>query len=270
MYIFSSRMYNLQDDELDEETEKLLNEDAILKSPSNSNASNSPEEPLSSSLLAADVEAKKITLKRQLVTSLDDAPVSLTTTIPSKAARIEAPIITPAPSTPIATEASTASTADSGDESRKIKLTELTLEKRLELRAKKFGAPASADAVKVARAERFGIKAADDKPSASNGASANTIRANAPVASVDLLKKRAERFGGSVSNVMNKIELSEKLQKRQERFGVTAAETAKTETAKTETATTETATTESTKPAANSEYAEKARLRLERFKTAVN
>lgn len=37
---------------------------------------------------------------------------------------------------------------------------------------------------------------------------------------VNVLKKRAERFGQSVSTVMTTLEIDEKLEKRKERFGI--------------------------------------------------
>ena len=37
---------------------------------------------------------------------------------------------------------------------------------------------------------------------------------------MDTLKKRAERFGGSTSNTLKKMEVDEAIKRRQERFGV--------------------------------------------------
>lgn len=132
-------------------------------------------------------------------------------------------------------------------EKKVVKLAVLTEMERLELRAKKFGGsaatatPASTTNVgsqdkKDARAARFGVSAA---------ASA------AP--SDEILKKRAERFG-AISGEVKKVELNEKLQKRKERFGGATAAAA---------------SEEKVTPAVTSEYAEKARLRLERFKTTA-
>ena len=42
----------------------------------------------------------------------------------------------------------------------------------------------------------------------------------APAVDADTLKKRAERFGGSVSSSLKKIEVQEAIKRRQERFGV--------------------------------------------------
>lgn len=134
-------------------------------------------------------------------------------------------------------------------EKKVVKLAVLTEMERLELRAKKFGGsaatatPASTTNVgsqdkKDARAARFGVSAA--------------VASAAP--SDEILKKRAERFG-AISGEVKKVELNEKLQKRKERFGGAATATAASE--------------EKVTPAVTSEYAEKARLRLERFKTTA-
>lgn len=65
----------------------------------------------------------------------------------------------------------------------------------------------ASDDKKKARAERFGLKLG-----------------SAPPVDLETLKKRAERFGQSSSNVMKKAELDEKIKKRQERFGEVKAE----------------------------------------------
>ena len=81
----------------------------------------------------------------------------------------------------------------------------------VQLRAARFGGggDASSESKKQARAERFGL--ATNPSSSKIGA--------APSADLETLRKRAERFGQSSSNVMKKAELDEKLKKRQERFG---------------------------------------------------
>lgn len=40
---------------------------------------------------------------------------------------------------------------------------------------------------------------------------------------MNVLKQRAERFGGSVSSVMSNVENQEKLEKRKARFGTTTS-----------------------------------------------
>lgn len=126
------------------------------------------------------------------------------------------------------------------------------MKERLELRAQKFGVALWGEAIKQARAERFDMTASNDTKKDVTAISV-TVAPN-----VDTLKKRAERFGGSVSTVMNKLENQEKLLKRQERFGLVSAPVN----------TTSSSVTASATPTTN-EYSEKAKLRLERFKTAV-
>jgi len=94
----------------------------------------------------------------------------------------------------------------------KDKLTEEELEAKIKARAERFGGFQSEDAKKVARAARFG-----DMVAKSGG---STKIGGAPAADIDLLKKRAERFGTTTSSVVKKAELSEAIKRRQERFGV--------------------------------------------------
>lgn len=262
---------------MDEETKSYLNstsvqdEDAILSSPKGSTSSKSPENSSEANTGAASTgtaQQKKVVLKRKLLTS-----VSLTENEPSK-------IIISSSSSNIITaggteskvmkigESASAAGGENTDDSKDsngnadgsvVKLSKLSMKERLEMRAKKFGTPVSGDAAKVARAERFGLPAANASASASGGGGGGGTVAVKSAADVELLKKRAERFGGSVSNTMVKIELNEKLLKRQERFG--AGTTTTTVSGKVE-----------SKPIstqAASDYAEKAKLRLERFKTTA-
>jgi len=94
----------------------------------------------------------------------------------------------------------------------KEKLTEEEIEAKIKARAERFGGFQSEDAKKVARAARFG-----DMVGKSEG---STKIGGAPAPNMDLLKKRAERFGTASSSVMKKAELSEAIKRRQERFGV--------------------------------------------------
>jgi hypothetical protein len=91
-----------------------------------------------------------------------------------------------------------------------IKLSAFSMKQRLEMRAQKFGVELSVDAKKEARAARFGI-------------SAPINTGNTGAASSDVLRKRAERFGLTLSPVsgrnLSKAEISEKLEKRKQRFG---------------------------------------------------
>lgn len=162
-----------------------------------------------------------------------------------------------APSEPVAAADGEAS----ADEPSKkvVKLSEMTAQERLELRAKKFGVtsttsaavPAAVTDEKLqARAARFGIQS-------------QSVSSTTPVAgvvadstSLEVLKKRAERFGAVLVPELKKAEEIEKIAKRQERFGVatTSVGTKATITGPTKTL---------------SEYEEKALKRLERFKTAA-
>jgi SAP domain-containing ribonucleoprotein len=180
--------FSLKDDELDEEKSLLdSTHDEILKSPSDSTKSTSPEVPPS----------KPISLKRNI--------------------SIAVPVIETKPS-----EDEKASTETNSDEPDKkvVKISELTAKDRLELRAKKFagsvgssgsGSDSGGSQGKLAaRAARFGVSA----PTAESK--------TAPVTSsvsLDVLKKRAERFGAVLVPELKKAETDEKLQKRQERFG---------------------------------------------------
>lgn len=230
-------------------------EDAILKSPTGSNASKSPDEP------SHDIsQAKKVVLKRKLTTSvsLTDSEPSDTVVSP-KQTRVEAPVSS-------AGDASDENGSSDNADKKVLKLSELSMKDRLELRAKKFGAPLGGEAIKLVRAERFGTASSNDAKKEDN---ASISVAAAP--NVDTLKKRAERFGGSVSTVMNKLENQERLLKRQERFG--ASVTVPTATVPVVPVTTDSTTTTPVEAvdegSPKNDYSEKAKLRLERFKTAV-
>ncbi|XP_016351676.1 SAP domain-containing ribonucleoprotein-like isoform X2 [Sinocyclocheilus anshuiensis] len=91
-----------------------------------------------------------------------------------------------------------------------------TVGERLQKRAERFNIAPSADSKKAARAARFGLQEPDVVSSKGTSAKVNV--------DVEVLKKRAERFGMNVSSVSKKIEDDEKLKKRKERFGnVTSA-----------------------------------------------
>lgn len=231
---------------MDEETKSYLNstvhdEDAILSSPKGSSKSpeNLPESSTSSS--SAPIQQKKVVLKRKLLPSVSftesDVP---TTTTDSKHLKMD----------DFKVSADGQSSNDDAGNSNVVKVGQLSIKERLELRAKKFGVPASSDAAKLARAERFGVTNTAETTDTNKKSVGSISQHSAP--SVDLLKKRAERFG-NISNTMVKIEQNEKLLKRQERFGAATNVDAKT--------------TVSTQAA--NDYAEKAKLRLERFKTVV-
>lgn len=251
----------MDDDELNEELDDEASheidsnhEDAVLKTPPDSVKSKSPEP---TTVPTSDVTQKKVVLKRKLniSVSVDTPNNEVTSTTPLEKIR-KFSIISATTDKTIETSApSIADKINAEDTDKKVvKLSELTAKERLELRAKKFGAPIAAESLKVARSERFGLTAITSKTESVSSPS-STKNGNSSTANVDLLKKRAERFGGSVSKVMNKIENLEKLQKRNERFGK-ANENKEDKVTVSGSVTSE-------------QMAEKARLRLERFKTTA-
>lgn len=128
---------------------------------------------------------------------------------------------------------STSTSSADQDQKKVIKLSEMSMKERLELRAKKFGSNANLTTTSVPGNEK-------EKQQ------------------IETLKKRAERFGCVVSSKIAEIEKQEKLIKRQQRFGSTLTNNSSNST--------KDATTVSSPLSANS-YAEKAKMRLERFKT---
>ncbi|XP_055902273.1 SAP domain-containing ribonucleoprotein [Eupeodes corollae] len=120
-----------------------------------------------------------------------------------------------------------------------VKVSALTLEERLQMRAKKFGIE-------------------ENKVVSSN---TNSIGGSIPITvagkevdakQIETLKKRAERFGCVVAPAIAEITANERLEKRKQRFGDVSGDSDKKSTAQ-----------------GKDVYAEKARQRLERFKTAA-
>ncbi|KAL0868528.1 hypothetical protein ABMA27_008004 [Loxostege sticticalis] len=104
-------------------------------------------------------------------------------------------------------------------ESNKIRITaEIDPKTRLEMRAKRFGLPVNttmSDAErKEARKQRFGQAATPATTGTISSVGTGSLSEN-----LDKLKKRAERFGQSVSKIMTDIENKEKLEKRKAKFG---------------------------------------------------
>lgn len=91
---------------------------------------------------------------------------------------------------------------------------------RLELRAKRFGLPPTETASKDARMARFGLTAVTSTTPTTPASPASRKIEPAAAASLDVLKKRAERFGISVSKVMVDVENQEKIEKRKAKFGL--------------------------------------------------
>ncbi|XP_023852563.1 SAP domain-containing ribonucleoprotein-like isoform X2 [Salvelinus namaycush] len=102
-------------------------------------------------------------------------------------------------------------------EKKVVKIT-APADEKLQKRAERFNLPAAADSKKEARAARFGLPA--PTPASTPGA---PVANSKPTVSVEVLKKRAERFGMNVSPVAKTVEVDEKLKKRKERFGILTA-----------------------------------------------
>ncbi|KAH8354132.1 hypothetical protein KR084_001241 [Drosophila pseudotakahashii] len=245
----------------DEDEHKLLgdeNDDELLKSPVSTPTTVAVPELLAEDKTATGAApagaAKKIVLKRNNSQPSTGTAASTGTT-PSK--ENEAPTTTAGDSTeetptkkhkPIVVGPKTEGA--SGDK----KLTQLTAQERLELRAKKFGiTPVASPAVSTAAST---VAAAINK-SSSASITANKGNKETEEQQKEALKRRAERFGCVVPEKATKSGGDDRLQKRKERFGAGAAAAAATE------ASTPGATTES-----KDAWSEKARARLERFKTA--
>ncbi|XP_050070552.1 SAP domain-containing ribonucleoprotein [Anopheles maculipalpis] len=263
----------LNDDLLDEDkdlTDPAAEEEQMLKSPTPSETSKSispdqprkPEDEPHPTADKSDTPAatpRKISLKRNI--SITKPTLTTDTSSPLAA---EAPKAQRQPFSTTPSSSAANSGSDGEPEKKVVKLGQLTALERLEMRAKKFGATAGT-ASSTSSAATTGTTTATDKMQARaarfglTSASSVTAPSNSTPASLEALKKRAERFGCSVSSEMSKLEQEEKLAKRQARFGQTATTTGKTM-----------ASNGAGKvSAASVDYAEKARLRLERFKSAA-
>ena len=151
------------------------------------------------------------TLKRKITTETQEKVLSKECAS-KKIVLNRATSITSVSATPVA-DADVNISAETKPSDNKIKLTgDIDPKTRLEMRAKRFGLPVkmSDDERKEARKQRF------------NQNSANTnIKTNITGTlseNLDKLKKRAERFGQSVSKIMTDIEKKEKLEQRKAKF----------------------------------------------------
>uniref|UniRef100_A0A182TRW5 SAP domain-containing protein n=1 Tax=Anopheles melas TaxID=34690 RepID=A0A182TRW5_9DIPT len=274
---------DLNDDLLDEDkdlTDPVAEEDHILNSPtpSDTRKSISPDEPRKPEDEATETveekssapAARKISLKRNI--SITKPALAPETTVGS-----EAPKAQRQPFSSAQSAGASNSGSDGEPEKKVVKLGQLTALERLEMRAKKFGS-AQTGTPTTTNTSSGSSTTATDTPAASSGtaatdkmqaraarfgltsASSITSAGNSTPASLEALKKRAERFGGSVSSEMSKLEQEEKLAKRQARFGLTASSSP---------APSATANGAGKVATGSVDYAEKARLRLERFKSAA-
>ncbi|CAL1682662.1 unnamed protein product [Lasius platythorax] len=178
---------------LDETTEEILDEDEVLGDEEIEELSSKPDsqvlpEKRKLSVESNNTNVKKIVLNRKPV--LEEIKNDQVEKNENK--NIEEP-------------------DDAPPEKKIIKLSELSTKERLEMRAKKFGMPLTEAAKKEARLARFNINNQNNKSAASIKTPVNTA--------FETLKKRGERFGTSVSSLMEKAELAERLEKRKARFG---------------------------------------------------
>lgn len=178
---------------LDETTEEILDEDEVLGDEEIEELSSKPDsqeipEKRKLSIESNNTNAKKVVLNRKPV--LEEIKNDQVEKNENKGAKV---------------------IEDAPPEKKIIKLSEFSTQERLEMRAKKFGMPLSEAAKKEARLARFNTNNQNDKSAAS-------IKTPVPT-TFEVLKKRADRFGSSVSTLMEKAELAERLEKRKARFG---------------------------------------------------
>lgn len=109
-------------------------------------------------------------------------------------------------------------TPETPAKSNKVKITaDVDTKSKLELRAQRFGMPVKMSEAerKEARIKRFGQGSAESTISST---SISAVPTGSLSENLDKLKKRAERFGQSVSKIMTDIENKEKLEKRKTKF----------------------------------------------------
>ncbi|XP_055853047.1 SAP domain-containing ribonucleoprotein [Episyrphus balteatus] len=222
---------DLLEDVLTDEEEKALilppDENELLKSPSSEVALSfsSTDKPLE---VPPPAQAKKIVLKRKSsITPLTlDSPV-----VP--AAKVDTAINDE--------NGSDTKIAKIDSKPKIVKVSALTLEERLQMRAKKFGI------------EENKLSSLNTNSSAVGTAAMTVAGKDVDPKQIETLKKRAERFGCVVAPAIAVITANEKLEKRKQRFGDVSGDSDKKANAD-----------------GKDLYAEKARQRLERFKTVAN
>lgn len=230
---------DLLEDVLTDEEEKALilppDENELLKSPSSETAlSFSPATVAAKSLEIPSPQPKKIVLKRKnSITPLTVLEPSTPATIPKKTALSAND-----------ENGSEAKIAKPDVKPTIVKVSALTLEERLQMRAKKFGIEESK--LKNSNSNSIG--------GAGGGNSVKVGGKDVDPKQIETLKKRAERFGCVVAPAIAEITANERLEKRKQRFGDVSG-----------------GVDGDKKSDAQSKdlYAEKARQRLERFKTAA-
>lgn len=95
---------------------------------------------------------------------------------------------------------------------------------QLRKRAERFGLSTADETAKLAaRAARFGLAEPKNAVTSTTKKTATPVAAGANAELVELMRKRAERFGGSVSKVMLEIESEDKRRQRLERFNADKA-----------------------------------------------
>lgn len=250
----------LDEDAVLSDEEKILgaDENELLKSPTTTPTSiltktaneESKAVPEDDILESPTTASKKIVLKRKssTTTSAVATTESTASTAAAAAGTTKENTEPAAPKSLKMSERNPITIGDGKPEAEKAastnrKLSELTLQERLELRAKKFGLSTISNATPATTTD--------------NNKKSETIGA-APVVSdekqVEILKKRAERFGCVTSTNLVKLDTEEKLLKRKERFGVGGGDSNSTSTGSTKT----------------SDWDEKARKRLERFNNTAS
>lgn len=242
----------------EEESPIAADENELLKSPTSTPTASELPSPLNENKPSTDgtntaTNQKKIILKRKVSLTNDGDKVSSATedatsttakenTEPPKEKVLKMSERNPITVSDLNSKEPTNSKINNGTNTSGSKVVQLSQMERLELRAKKFGLGSNSTAAAVS-----------PKPVSNTKISSITTEpAVNDVKQMEMLKKRAERFGCVVSSKMAKIDAAEKLQKRKERFGAGG------------TTTSSSGAIASTK--SDDIWAEKARARLERFK----
>lgn len=202
-----------QNDILDDSAVDPLNEELALSDQPAPKAANvaKPQRILKRKITATSIEPPKDTG--------DTTPAESKETTAKKIVLHRAISISSAPSEKAEESETNNQKEGSTVSTNKIKITaDVDSKTRLELRAKRFGLPVkmSENERKEARKQRFGQ---------SNSAVTKNIT-SAPsgtlTENMEKLRKRAERFGQSVSQIMTDIEKKERLEKRKAKFGTLA------------------------------------------------